>query len=116
MATTAHRDALRPGTILRGYSIMAVLGGGGFGVVYQARHQLLGKLVAIKEYLPIEMAVRADTVVQPRNADCESHFREGLRRFMEEGRLLLAFDDDPVIVRCHDLFEANGTAYLVMEY
>lgn len=116
MATSVHRDALHAGTILHEYSIRAVLGGGGFGVVYQAHHRLLGKVVAIKEYLPIEMAVRVDTVVQPRNADCEPHFREGLRRFLAEGRLLLAFEDDPVIVRCHDLFEANGTAYLVMEY
>ena len=116
MATPVHRDALRAGTILHEYSIRAVLGGGGFGVVYQAHHRLLGNLVAIKEYLPIEMAVRVDTVVRPRNAHCEPHFREGLRRFLDEGRLLLAFDDDPVIVRCRDLFEANGTAYLVMEY
>lgn len=116
MATPVHHDALRAGTILHGYSIRAVLGGGGFGVVYQAHHRLLGNLVAIKEYLPIEMAVRVDTVVRPRSAGCEPHFREGLRRFLEEGRLLLAFDDDPVIVKCRDLFEANGTAYLVMEY
>ena len=53
VATIAHRDALRAGTILRDYSVMGVLGGGGFGVVYQARHQLLKKLVAIKEHLPI---------------------------------------------------------------
>ena len=114
-SSATYRDALEPGTDLNGYSIDTIVGGGGFGVVYRARHKLLRGYVAIKEYLPLELAVRHANGVHPREG-AGALFREGLRRFVNEGRLLVGFRDDPAIVSCRDLFEANGTAYLVMEY
>lgn len=110
-----NRDALEPGTVVNGYEIDDIVGGGGFGVVYRARHMLLGEFVAIKEYLPLELAVRRGNGVYPRTA-AGPLFQEGLRRFVDEGRILVGFREDPAIVSCRDLFEANGTAYLVMEY
>ena len=39
-----------------------------------------------------------------------------MRRFSEEAQQLIQFRHDPSVVACLDLFRANGTAYLVMEY
>ena len=110
------RTALPVGTILRGYAIESVLGHGGFGVVYLARHVELDSLVALKEYLPTEFSVRDAGTVHPRSSDCADHYEDGLRRFSEEAQQLIQFRHDPSVVACLDLFSANGTAYLVMEY
>ena len=111
-----RRDALPQGCILRDYTIQEVLGHGGFGIVYKARSNELGHVVAIKEYLPSELAVRHDANVRARSGDCEAYFAEGLRRFREEAKALIEFPHHPSIVQCRDFFRANGTAYLVMEY
>ena len=111
-----RRDALPRGTALRGYTIEEVLGHGGFGIVYRARHNELGGLVAIKEYLPVESALRDGAAVHPRSAACRTDYEDGLRRFLEEAKALIGFRDHPSIVSCRDFFRANGTAYLVMEH
>ena len=113
---TGVNYALPAGTELGGYTVEAVLGQGGFGIVYRARHKELHFLVAIKEYLPTEMAIRSGTEVQVRGEEWKKGFEDGLRRFLEEARALIALRDVPVVVECRDLFRANGTAYLVMEY
>ena len=111
-----RRDALPQGSVLRDYTIEEVLGHGGFGIVYKARHNELDHVVAIKEYLPSELAVREGATIRARSADCETHFVDGLRRFREEAKALIDFQQHPSIVDCRDFFRANGTAYLVMEY
>ena len=111
-----RRDALPQGSVLRDYTIEEVLGHGGFGIVYRARHNELDHVVAIKEYLPSELAVREGTTIRARSADCETYFADGLRRFREEAKALIDFQQHPSIVDCRDFFRANGTAYLVMEY
>ena len=67
-AQIAWHGALPQGTVLRGYLLRKVLGQGGFGIVYQAQHLELGNLVAIKEYLPVDLAIRKKQFVQPRSA------------------------------------------------
>ena len=111
-----RRDALPRGTVLRDYTIEAVLGHGGFGIVYRARHNELGNRVAIKEYLPVELALREGLSVQIRSTEGRGHYEDGLRRFLEEARALVGFHDHAGIVSCRDFFRANGTAYLVMEH
>ena len=111
-----RRDALPQGCVLRDYTIQEVLGHGGFGIVYKACHNELDHVVAIKEYLPSELAVREGTTIRARSADCETHFADGLRRFREEAKALIDFQQHPSVVDCRDFFRANGTAYLVMEY
>ena len=111
------RNALEVGTVLNGvYRVEAEFGQGGFGIVYRAHHTELDYPVAIKEYLPAELAIREGRSVHPRNADCREHFQEGMRRFLEEAKQLIAFRNHPNIVSCRDFFRGNGTAYLVMEY
>ncbi len=102
--------------MLRDYTIQAVLGHGGFGIVYKARHNELDHVVAIKEYLPSELAVREGATVRAKSADCETYFADGLRRFREEAKALIDFQRHPSTVACSDFFRAGGTAYLVMEY
>ncbi len=112
----ASKDALPRGTVLRGYSIREVLGQGGFGIVYRARHIELGNVVAIKEYLPAELAVRVGSSVRPRSAAYVDFYRDGLRRFRKEGQALVALHNQSGIVSCRDFFRRNNTAYLVMEF
>ena len=111
-----RRDALPVGTVLRDFTIEAVIGHGGFGIVYRAGHNELDLTVAIKEYLPVELAVREGATVQPRSGTDRKAFEDGLRRFRDEAQALIDFDSHPSIVSCREFFRAHGTAYLVMAY
>src|SRR5687768_17135599 len=113
----AHLHALPTGHELEGYRIERVLGAGGFGITYKAIEAMIGRAVAIKEYLPSSVAARAvdSLTVHPLvEADSEV-FRWGLKRFRNEARTLVSFRH-PNIVPVYRYFEANGTAYLVMAY
>ena len=112
-------NALPPGTVLHDYVVESELGSGGFSMVYLARHRLNSDwLFAIKEYLPGELVVRANdgTGVRPVNTESEEAFEDGLRRFRDEAEQLRRFRNERYIVSCLNYFEANGTAYLVMDY
>jgi len=100
------------------YIIQAVLGHGGFGITYAAHDELLNVKVAIKEYLPRQMATRGEgqTKVSVFSGEARHHFDYGLRKFLEEAQAVARFSHHPNIVSARDFFEANGTAYLVMEY
>jgi serine/threonine protein kinase len=115
--STSHRDALPSGYRLAEFRIEAVLGIGGFGIAYVAYDTLLSMRVAIKEYLPAGLALRdANTPqVYPRASSLEATYENGLQRFLEESRTLANFRH-PNIVRVMRFLEANGTAYMVMEY
>ncbi len=110
------KNPLPIGYRLESYLISAVLGFGGFGITYRARHQRLDTDAAIKEYLPQDMAVReGQTTVTPKSSRDSELYRWGLKRFLEAARTLAKFDH-PNIVRVRDYLEANGTAYMVMDY
>ena len=108
--------ALHAGTRLQEYEVGAVLGQGGFGITYLADDTNLIKRVALKEYLPRDFATRtsSSTVVPNSSADAPD-YRWGLDRFLDEARTLARFDH-PHLNKVHRFFEANGTAYLVLEY
>ena len=110
-----HLIALPPGTMLGKYRLETVLGQGGFGITYRARDSALERPVAIKEYLPSDMAVRIDgTTVRAKSRRDEADFNWGLTRFLDEAKALARFENVPAVVRVYDYLQANGTAYMVM--
>ena len=110
------RNALSTNHLLHWYRIERVLGQGGFGITYLAYDTNLQQEVAIKEYLPMELAVReGDNSVFPVSDRHGDRFKWGLDRFLTEARTLAKFRH-PGIVRVLSVFEANNTAYMVMEY
>ena len=115
MSGQDHKQALPAGYRLGSYRVVRVLGVGGFGITYLCEHAGLGVQVAVKEYLPNEIAVRDGTAVQPKSAGDREGFEWGLSRFLDEARTLARFEHSNV-VRVRDCFEANSTAYIVMDY
>ncbi|OYW33696.1 MAG: hypothetical protein B7Z51_00850, partial [Methyloversatilis sp. 12-65-5] len=112
----ASPGALPAGWALNEYRIESLLGGGGFGLTYLAHDTLLDCKVAIKEFLPTDIAIRGDGQrVLPRSGPAVEMFEQGLRRFLDESRALANFRH-PHIVRVSRFFEANGSAYMVMDY
>lgn len=115
-AAPANYVALPVGCPLHEYTIEAVLGSGGFGITYLARDNNLQCQVAIKEYLPNDLAIRMEgQTVSPRTESDTHGYRVGLDRFLAETRVLASFRH-PNIVRVTRFFEANNTAYMVMDY
>jgi hypothetical protein len=112
----AEIDALSAGTSIAEYRIESLLGAGGFGLTYLAVDQNLKLRVALKEYLPSSIASRGeDSSIRPRGADAAQSFEWGKERFLDESRTLASFRH-PAIVRVMRFFEANSTAYMVMEF
>ncbi len=112
----SHRIALPPGHTLHWYRIESVLGQGGFGITYLARDTNLDHEVAIKEYLPTDLATRTeDSSVVPISDGQSETYGWGLHRFINEAQTLVKFRH-PNIVQVVAVFEANNTAYMVMEY
>ena len=116
MARERHHDALPSGYKLHWYVIGSVIGKGGFGITYLAVDTNLDQRVAIKEFLPVELATRSnDSHVHPVSEDHSDTYGWGLNRFVTEARTLAKFRH-PNVVRVMSVFEANSTAYMVMEY
>jgi len=78
--------------------ILELLGQGGMGAVYKARHRSLDRLVALK--------------ILPPEVGSEPAFAE---RFTREARALARLNH-PKIVAVHDFGSADGLYYLTMEY
>jgi formylglycine-generating enzyme required for sulfatase activity len=111
-----HRNSLPSGYRLAEFRIQSILGHGGFGITYRARDEDLHQDVAIKEYLPREVATRVeDSTVVPISEGDRETFEWGLDRFLEEARTLARFKH-PNIIGVRRFLRANGTAYLVMDY
>ena len=112
-----YRQVLQTGTVLDGkYRIERVIGSGGFGITYEAFDIGLAAPVAIKEYYPSQFGVRDATYsVRPRSERDREIFDRLLSSFLREARTLNQFEH-PAIVRVLSVFEAYGTAYMVMKY
>ena len=108
------RYPLPTGTRVDHYVIREVLGAGGFGITYLAEHEGLGKQYAIKEYFPHAFSYRHGRTVRP-SSTSDGTYKWGLERFVSEARALAKFKH-PAIVDVTSIFEANGTAYIVLAY
>jgi non-specific serine/threonine protein kinase len=113
-------NALPAGTVVREWRLEDVLGVGGFGIVYKGRGIYFGELVAIKEYFPSSISERdAEDTVVPIGSDVEEVHALGLKKFVEEAKLLWNLSTPtrhPNIVSVRSLFEIHGTAYMVMDF
>ena len=109
--------ALPAGTRLaEDYRVERVLGAGGFGITYLAEEVPLARMVTIKEYFPVDFAIR-DTKqgAQPRSEDCTGDYQWGLDRFLDEARTLARFDH-PNIVRVYRFFREANSGFIVLHY
>ncbi len=109
-------NGLAVGTYLGEFEITAMLGEGGFGIVYLATDHSLQRRVALKEYMPSALAARsALSQVQVKSERHRETFEAGRKSFVNEARLLAQFDH-PSLVKVYRFWEANGTAYMVMPF
>ncbi len=88
----------RPPTRLGPYELGDILGRGGMGIVYRARHSGLNAAVAVKVLQAADLAGA-----------------EALARFRREAQTCARLRH-PGIVAVHDIGEAQGSSYLAMEY
>ncbi len=100
-ASNPGASAWHPGADLPaipGYIVLSVLGRGGMGVVYQARHLKLTRTVAIKMLLAGGFATPPE-----------------LARFMREAQAIAVLRH-PNIVQVFDVGDLEGRPYFTMEY
>lgn len=109
--------ALPAGTRLaEDYRVERVLGAGGFGITYLAEEVPLARMVTIKEYFPVDFAIRdVKQGAQPRSEDCTGDYQWGLDRFLDEARTLARFDH-PNIVRVYRFFREANSGFIVLHY
>ena len=112
-------SSLRINTLLQGgkYRIEKVLGQGGFGITYLASQELLDRKVCIKEFFFKEYCDRDGetsqvTISTQSNHDVVERF---MNKFLKEARTISQLDHSN-IVKIHDIFKENNTAYYVMDY
>lgn len=112
-------QGLHTGTLLQNgkYEIADILGQGGFGITYLAKHTLLDIKVAIKELYIKDICGRIEStnVVATHTSTNQDYFYRFREKFLKEARNIAKLNH-PNIVRVSDVFEENSTAYYVMDY
>lgn len=112
--------ALPLNTILAGkYVVGRVLGQGGFGITYIGWDLALERKVAIKEYYPSGQVSRTQgtrSLTWYTTEQASVARKSGMEMFLKEARKMVKVDNIPGVVRVLELFQENGTAYIVMEF
>ena len=110
---------LKIGSSLQGgkYKIEKVLGQGGFGITYLATQELLDRKVCIKEFFFKEYCERDEATSHVSLGTQSNHelVERFMTKFLKEARTISQLEH-PHIIRIHDIFKENNTAYYVMEY
>jgi serine/threonine protein kinase len=109
-------EELAPGTrlLLGQYTIRSFVNSGGFGIVYLAVDSL-DRMVVIKECFPSAYCRRIGTTVGARSRAQQDDFRAAVRHFVQEA-VTLSQLRHPNIVKVHQVFEDNETAYMAMDH
>jgi serine/threonine protein kinase len=109
-------DELKPGTklLLGQFTIESFVNAGGFGIVYIARNSL-DRRVVIKECFPSSYCRRIGTTVGASSRAQQDEFRSVVRLFLQEA-VTLSQLRHPNIVKVHEVFEDNDTAYMAMDF
>jgi len=98
------------------YIIERVLGTGGFGITYYAKHATLNKYYAIKEFFISGSCVRnTQTKKIHLQGISKEEYDDYKRKFMDEARTLSQLEH-PNIAEVNNYFEENDTAYMVMKF
>ena len=110
---------LKPGSFLQGgkYKIEKVLGQGGFGITYLATQELLDRKVCIKEFFYKEYCERDEATSHVSLGTQSNHeiVERFMNKFLKEARTISQLDHRNII-KIHDIFKENNTAYYVMDY
>ncbi len=101
-ATDKSRNLKSPvstvGTIIGNYEVLSVLGRGGMGIVYKARHRTLNRIVALKMILS---GLHGGSMA--------------VQRFLSEAQAVAALQH-PGIVQIFEIAEHQGLPYFSLEY
>ena len=124
MEKESNPYCLKPGTVLREkYLIGRPIGAGGFGITYIGRDLVLDVRIAVKEFYPSQFNARNSEVASDVTVTSavftttgKNTYEKSKKRFLDEARTLARFEHVAGIVNVKDCFEANNTAYIVMEY
>ena len=122
-----YEYVLSSGYVLRGgskdYVIEEVLGRGGFGVTYKVKTVVLVDNIyvdvhfAVKEYFPNKCWRESDNITMAIPKTMHDEVVDGLKDFINEGKKLQQVCKlNASIVKVNEVFQANGTAYYVLEY
>ncbi|MEY8687937.1 serine/threonine-protein kinase [Bacteroides sp. AN502(2024)] len=110
---------LKINSLLQGgkYKIEKVLGQGGFGITYLASQELLDRKVCIKEFFYKEYCERdeATSHVTLGTQSTREMVERLMTKFIKEARTISQLDHRNII-KIHDIFKENNTAYYVMDY
>lgn len=109
-------DELLPGTcLLNGqYRITRFLASGGFGITYLAKDGL-DRDVVLKECFVEAFCKRSQSAVRTRSEAHRAHLQRAVSDFRREAQTLATLTH-PNIVRVHQYFEENNTAYMALDY
>ncbi|MCR5680582.1 MAG: serine/threonine protein kinase [Prevotella sp.] len=99
------------------YRVERYLSSGGFGNTYVVRNTTFGDLAAMKEFFMrgINEREEGSTQISVSNTTNGQLFDAQREKFKKEARRLRSLQS-PYLVKVHDLFEENGTAYYVMDF
>ncbi|MCC8196646.1 MAG: serine/threonine protein kinase [Ruminococcus sp.] len=99
------------------YIIDNVQGQGGFGITYSAHRAEDNLHVAVKEFFPNQLNLqRASDGTVHAGMDVQELYQGGMNSFLDEAKALAKLRNLPSVVKALSYFQANGTAYLVMEF
>lgn len=109
-------DELPPGTQLSNgtYTIVRHLKSGGFGITYLA-HDTLERPIVIKECFPNSVSQRVSRAVRQRSRSGVSGLADLIGRFVSEAHSLARINH-PNVVKVHQVFKENDTAYMAMDF